>query len=85
MTLATIETFKAPLAIKDEHNTDGWMIEGMHYRFDPQGSLPFLKEVYSQVKKPILVTEIGCTGPTETKGYHFLRSTFTNTCTAAGS
>jgi beta-glucosidase/6-phospho-beta-glucosidase/beta-galactosidase len=135
--------FVDSIATKNEHNPDGWMVEGMHYRFDPQGILPVLTEVYSEVKKPILVTEIGCAGPyedrkekyykvairamraaqdagvklfgalfwtlfpnlewqhgydretnfgilsrsrktnkvTETKGYHFLRSTFANTRT----
>jgi beta-glucosidase/6-phospho-beta-glucosidase/beta-galactosidase len=53
------------IATKNEHNPNGWMIEGMRYRFDPQGILPVLKEVYGEVKKPILVTEIGCAGPHE--------------------
>ncbi len=53
------------IATKNEHNPNGWMIEGMRYRFDPQGILPILKDVYKTIKKPILVTEVGCAGPYE--------------------
>jgi beta-glucosidase/6-phospho-beta-glucosidase/beta-galactosidase len=50
------------IANKNKHNPHGWMVDGMHYRFDPQGILPVLTEVSSRIEKPLLVTEIGTAG-----------------------
>ncbi|MCH9611772.1 MAG: 6-phospho-beta-galactosidase [Chlamydiia bacterium] len=50
------------IAEPNRYNPNGWMIEGMRYRFDPQGVLPILEEVWNRVCKPLIVSEIGCAG-----------------------
>lgn len=50
------------IAEKNKYNPYAWMVDGMRYRFDPQGILPVLREVYSRIKCPIIVTETGSAG-----------------------
>jgi beta-glucosidase/6-phospho-beta-glucosidase/beta-galactosidase len=56
------------IANVNEHNPHAWMVDGMRYRFDPQGILPILTQVASIIaNKPILVTEIGNAGGDNTR------------------
>ncbi|MCH9611771.1 MAG: 6-phospho-beta-galactosidase [Chlamydiia bacterium] len=45
-----------------KHNPEGWMIEDLRYRYDPEGVLPILREMYRRIGKPLVMTEIGLAG-----------------------
>ena len=56
------------IAEQNVHNPNAWMVEGMRYRFDPQGILPILQSIHQRINSaagkeiPFIVTEIGSAG-----------------------
>ncbi len=50
------------IATPSRQNPNAWMVEGMRYRFNPEGILPVLQSIDHRLHKPMMVTETGSAG-----------------------
>ena len=50
------------IAIPTKQCPEAWMVDGMKYRFDPEGILPVLQSIYARLNIELMVTETGTAG-----------------------